>query len=91
MPYIDQQYRHSLDNAIQTVTEDIELKSSMTKASPAGMVTYVVYKLIVKFFSGSYLKFATGIGVLICSAMEFYRRKIAAYEDEKIKENGDVE
>lgn len=30
------------------------------------------------------------IGVLECAKLEFYRRAVAAYEDEKIKENGDV-
>jgi hypothetical protein len=30
------------------------------------------------------------IGVLECSKLELYRRVIAPYEDEKVKENGDV-
>lgn len=30
------------------------------------------------------------VGVLECCKLEFYRRLAAPYEDEKIKENGDV-
>jgi len=31
------------------------------------------------------------IGVLECVKQEFYRRKVAPYEDIKIIENGDIE
>ncbi len=37
-----------------------------------------------------YEDFNTVIGVLECAKQEFYRRMVAVYEDEKIKENGDV-
>ncbi len=30
------------------------------------------------------------IGALECAKLEFYRRKAASYEDEKLQENGDV-
>jgi hypothetical protein len=31
------------------------------------------------------------VGVLVCTALEFYRRMVSPYEDTKIKEHGDVE
>lgn len=37
-----------------------------------------------------YAAFNTVMGVLESAKLEFYRRMVAAYEDLKIKENGDV-
>lgn len=38
----------------------------------------------------SYKTYNDIIGVLECCKQEIYRRLIAKYEDEKIKENGDI-
>jgi hypothetical protein len=38
----------------------------------------------------SYASFNAVVGVLECAKLEFYRRAVAAYEDTKIAENGDV-
>jgi len=38
----------------------------------------------------SYSDYNALVGVLECAKLEFYRRAVAAYEDKKIKENGDV-
>ena len=40
--------------------------------------------------SGNYQTFNDIIGALECCKQEFYSRVVAPYEDEKIKENGDV-
>ena len=37
-----------------------------------------------------YQQFNDVMGVLACAQAEVYRRLVAPYEDEKIKENGDV-
>ena len=38
----------------------------------------------------SYADYNVVIGVLESAKLEFYRRAVSKYEDEKIKENGDV-
>lgn len=38
----------------------------------------------------NYTNINTVIGVLECAKQEFYRRVAVPYEDQKIKENGDV-
>lgn len=38
----------------------------------------------------SYTNLNEIVGVLECAKQEFYRRAVSPYEDEKIKENGDI-
>lgn len=38
----------------------------------------------------SYRDYNEVVGALECCKLEFYRRAVSIYEDEKIKENGDV-
>lgn len=56
-----------------------------------GIVNYTLTKLLDRVYgSGGYYKFNRLMGVLECVKHEYYRRKIANYEDEKISENGDI-
>lgn len=62
--------------------------------STAGKLAYMIQVLIYRFLkhtSRDYAGYATVIGVLDSMKMELYRRVVAPYEDQKIKENGDVE
>ncbi len=58
-----------------------------------GRLNYVITRLIgyVWKVDPSYFRAAGLSGVLTNVAAEFYRRAIVPYEDQKIKENGDVE
>ena len=58
-----------------------------------GNLNYVISSLIWKIFSAkpSYTLANNLIGAIECVKLEFYRRKVSPYEDEKIKENGDIE
>ena len=53
------------------------------------LVTYIVNDYL-KTYGESYGTYNEIVGVLECCKLEFYRRAVAAYEDEKIVENGDV-
>lgn len=56
-----------------------------------GIMNYVITRLTLNVYGvGGYAIFNRAMGVLDCVAREFYRRKVAPYEDKKIKENGDV-
>jgi hypothetical protein len=59
-----------------------------------GELTYSLTLTCVRFarFPGkiSFFTIALVMGALFCTALEFYRRAAAPYEDTKIQENGDV-
>lgn len=63
------------------------------QAESAGELNYLVTRLCVSYTKREglkYLSICIVMGTLICAAFEYYRRMAAPYEDEKIKENGDV-
>lgn len=62
-------------------------------ASDEGELNYRLAREIDRFMQSkgaSYKAFNAVMGVLSCLSQEFYRRKVAIYEDVKIIENGDV-
>jgi len=87
MPYISQEERKELDPLVDPLIE------ALKKAPPDRLdarLNYVVYKMLVRLYSEKYFDYNRAMGVLSCIAHEFYRRKVAAYEDRKIKETGDI-
>lgn len=59
----------------------------------AGELNYAITKLCLGYLgrmSPNYAVYNSIVGVLESAKLEFYRRAVATYEDEKIKENGDV-
>lgn len=90
MPYIIQTDRTKFDPAIEEVVGVIT-NHGVSKLKP-GDINYVVSRIIWGAFdkNPSYTFGNEMIGVLECIKQEFYRRKLAPYEDEKIKENGDL-
>lgn len=84
MPYIKQEGRDKLDHTIHVLSDKIE---------DAGELNYTITKLLHGQLEKKGLNYANCnalIGVLDCASKEFYRKKVAPYEDIKIKENGDV-
>lgn len=79
MPYITQTAR-------QQLTEGGPVQT-------AGELNYVITTEIVGYLAEhgkSYQTFNDIIGALEGAKTEFYRRVVAPYEDEKIKQNGDA-
>lgn len=81
MPYIKQEPRHYLDSIICRFGD----------LNP-GEIAYVITKLLLKLIGKTphYALYATAFGILETVKMEFYRREVGGYEDEKIQQNGDV-
>jgi hypothetical protein len=86
MPYIKDadrtQYKKSIEKLAELVT-----------ANPSpGELNYILSKLLWTIFDKkpSYTLGNNLMGVLECVKVEFYRRKLAPYEDAKIQENGDI-
>jgi hypothetical protein len=70
--------------------------AQLTKGGTAdpkmGEVNYIISKLVWELFDSapSYHHGNELVGALECAKQEFYRRKMAPYEEQKIAENGDV-
>ncbi|MDW8084104.1 MAG: hypothetical protein RMI49_02755 [Candidatus Caldarchaeum sp.] len=87
MPYIPREERKDLDPLIEELSA--KLKSSPVEKID-GKLNYVITRLIAELYPPSYFNYNRALGVLSAVAQELYRRKIASYEDAKIKEHGDV-
>jgi hypothetical protein len=90
MPYIKQEDRKKFDGHIEDIVDALS-DHGFAQATP-GNVNYVISNIIWKLFkqNRSYTHGNNLIGVLECVKQEYYRRQLAEYEDEKIKENGDI-
>lgn len=59
----------------------------------AGELTYILYITATHYLAtkgNKYQTHAEVLGALDATSKEYYRRKVAPYEDKKIEENGDV-
>lgn len=85
MPYIKQKEREKY-TALKKLIEDTEVWTT-------GDLTYIITLLIKQYVKNGGMRFMVlceVMGVLFCTALEFYRRVISKYEDLKIKQEGDV-
>lgn len=81
MPYIPKERREALFNA------------DAPEFEAAGELNFIFTELIKLYINQKGMSYNTCneiIGVLDAAKLEFYRRVVAPYEDQKIKENGDV-
>lgn len=84
MPYIKIADRVKYDRSINDLLRYLE-------GVPDGHVNYVVTCLIDGHFGqNGYTTMARGIGCLEAVKLEFYRRRVAPYEDKKRDKNGEV-
>ncbi|MCK4359188.1 MAG: hypothetical protein KAW92_10700 [Candidatus Cloacimonetes bacterium] len=87
MPYINKDRRTALmDVGLE------ELLSYIVRSTPPGDLNYIITMILSKALgeNPNYARFNEIMGIIECCKQEIYRRKIAKYEDQKIKENGDV-
>lgn len=85
MPYIKQEDRDKLKPLVDAM-ESTEIKTP-------GELNYLLTLLTHRFLNQkpeSYQEYNDAIGALEGAKLELYRRHIASYENDKIKENGDV-
>lgn len=96
MPYIEERYRQKFDPLIDHLSEEIVSETAEDQLAFAGFLNYVCTRTILKvvklrFGKMRYWILAIITGVLINILLEIYRRVGIQYEEEKIKENGDVD
>ena len=85
MPYIEDQARREL--------LDYAASRAIPHVQDAGDLNYAITTLLCQYTKREgkkYFTIAVVMGTLICVALEYYRRLAAPYEDEKIRQNGDV-
>ncbi len=85
MPYVQQSDRDRLDPKIQ------ELVDIINPDHRAGELNYIINRLLLATEGeGKYKDFNELLGALEAAKIEFYRRRVAPYEDIKVQENGDL-
>lgn len=85
MPYIA--------DLIKRMRLDLGGEIALKTVQDAGDLNYAITTLLLKYTKREGKKYFTIVvvmGTLLCVALEFYRRLAAPYEDQKIRENGDV-
>ena len=87
MPYIKPERREKYEEALE---ELIGILKSLPVEEVDGELNYVVTRIVKEVYPLRYFHLNKAIGVLECIKQEFYRRVAAPYEDEKIRESGDV-
>ena len=85
MPYITKEKRKRLDGLIKNVISELEPLSSGEKNYFLSSVTWGLFDANKTYSNANDL-----VGLLECVKLEFYRRKVAELEDEKMIENGDI-
>jgi hypothetical protein len=84
MPYIKPERRHLFDEHLQACTLEIESE---------GELNYCIYKLstlLIGRIGESYDKLSMCSSAMEHAKLEWYRKRLAPYEDLKIAENGDI-
>lgn len=87
---ISYQIKHRLGSKIFPGHTGGKYYVEMSADKYAGRFVYVVYRLMLKLFTGRFWTRALGIGCLVCVILELYRKEHAKYENLKIEESGDV-
>jgi len=92
MPYISEDERKELDDAISVMVIAIRNKRISNDLSIyLGRINYCFSRVLGQLIKPvSYKKIAMITGVLENIKQEFYRRLASSYEDQKINENGDL-
>ena len=80
MPYIKKSERSKIDAA----------PLAQLCCLSSGELTYAIYKLLLQYQAFDFHGHATVLGCIEAAKLEYYRRAVAPYENDKITQNGDV-
>ena len=86
MPYIPRAKRDDVDPYSYS-------RDTQRDPENAGELNYVITRICLNYLKTTqtnYQRMNDVVGVLECLKLEFYRRKVSFYEDQKHAENGDV-
>jgi hypothetical protein len=92
MPYIKQSDRELFEDYLDNLSHNVNYGGD--ESVVAGRCNYVITSFLKRVYSSkeklSYRDYNEIIGILESAKLEFYRRSVVPYENEKIEENGDV-
>jgi hypothetical protein len=85
VPYIIDEDRNILNAFLNPLFDNL-------RDAPPGYLNYAISRIVWALFEDNpcYENGNKLIGVLNCAALEFYRRKLAPYEDKQMHANGDI-
>jgi hypothetical protein len=87
LPYIKPKNREKYGEVLE---ELITILKSVPLEQLDGELNFVITKILKEVYQLRYFHLNRAMGVLESVKQEFYRRVVAPYENEKIKESGDV-
>jgi ribosomal protein S3AE len=87
LPYIKARNRKKYEKMLE---ELVKILKTLPPEEIDGELNYVVTKILKEIYPLRYFHINKAVGVLECIKLEYYRRVAAPYEDQKIKEAGDV-
>jgi hypothetical protein len=84
MPYIRPDRRAAFDQALETLAREVQNE---------GELNYCIYKLscmLIQRIGESYDNLSLCSSAMEHAKLEWYRKKLVPYEEEKIRQNGDI-
>ena len=87
MPYIKAENRKKYEKILE---ELVKILKTLSPEKIDGELNYIVTKILKEIYPLRYFHINKAVGVLECIKLEYYRRVAAPYEDQKIKDAGDV-
>ena len=92
MPYIEQEKRDILDPAIESLfVRLIDMQCKDEESNMEENINYVFTKLLKKCYGESYKEINDALGVISAVQLEFFRKVVTPYENQRQYDNGDVE
>ena len=92
MPYIKKTFREEIDHEIDQLSTSIKNVYNNNPAQTRdGLVNYALTRLLNNIYANAkYHDYNELIGAIECCKLEFYRKTIGPYEEQKEYENGSV-
>lgn len=90
MPYIEKKYRTKIDSLVSDLVRELSLCAIKSEKDVDGFMNYAITRLIDKMTMKGYINYEKTIGLLECIQLEYYRRVVGEYEDEKCEQHGEV-
>jgi hypothetical protein len=91
MPYIVREKREVLDPIIEDLINALRgLQSDDPTDNAQANMSYVISRVLDRMYVADYQEINNALGMLFASALEYYRRVGAPYENQKAFENDDV-
>jgi len=87
LPYIKAGNRKKYEKILE---ELVKILKTLPPEKIDGELNYIVTKILKEIYPLRYFHINKAMGVLECIKLEYYRRVAAPYEDQKIKDAGDV-